>query len=62
MGEMIQHAVVTLVAAGAAWILMHRVFAAVKPEGPKCSSCASNPAAAKRQELTAEARPLTLIR
>jgi len=60
--EMVQHAIVTLVAAGAVWVVARRVFTAVKPSGgPKCASCPSAPAAA-RQGLSADAKPLTLIR
>ena len=59
--EMVQHAVVTLVAAGAVWVVIRRVFSVVKPTGgSKCASCpVAKPA---RQELGAEAKPLTLIR
>ena len=65
MMEMIQHTMVTLAAAGAAWIVFRRVFSVVKPAGgSKCASCPSAQAQAPtaRQELTSEARPLTLVR
>ena len=60
--EMLQHVVVTLTAAGAVWVVVRRVFSVVKPTaGPKCASCPSAQAS-PRQELGAEAKPLTLIR
>ena len=61
--EMLQHAIVTLAAAGAALIVFRRVFSVVKPAGgSKCASCPSAQAPAARQELTSEAKPLTLLR
>jgi hypothetical protein len=42
--DFIQHAIVTLAAIGAAWIVVRRVFTIVKPAGggaPKCASCPS---------------------
>jgi hypothetical protein len=68
--EMLQHAIVTLTAAGAAWVVFRRVFSVMKPTaGPKCASCPSATAAqrsrtqpTRHQELGAEAKPLTLIR
>ena len=62
--DLVQHAVVTLAALGAAWVIVRRVFSFVKPAGggpPKCASC---PAAQgqKPEPLTSEAKPLTLIR
>jgi hypothetical protein len=60
--QMMQHAVVTLAAAGAVWVVIRRVFSVVKPTaGAKCASCPSAQAA-PRQELGNEAKPLTLIR
>mgnify|MGYP006919826319 CR=1 FL=1 len=61
MGEILQHAMVTLVAAGAAWVVIRRVFVTVSPGGgSKCASCPS--ARPSRQALDAVAKPLTLIR
>ena len=60
--ETLQHAVVTLTAAGAVWVVVRRVFSVVKPTAePKCASCPSA-RSLPRQELGAEAKPLTLIR
>ena len=66
--EMVQHAIVTIAAAGAAWVVVRRVVGVVKPAGgktaggPTCASCPSAPTHVKRQELGSEAKPLTLIR
>ena len=62
--DIVQHALVTLVAIGAAWVVVRRVFTVVKPTGggaPKCASCPSAQAR-KSQTLSSEAKPLTLIR
>ena len=59
----LQDAAVTLVAGGAVWVVIRRLFTVVKPTGgSKCASCPSAQAPAARQELTSEARPLTLVR
>jgi hypothetical protein len=61
--DIIQHAIVTVAAIGAAWMVVRRVVGVVKPAGggaPKCSSC---PAARPQdQQLTSEGKPLTLVR
>ena len=65
MPELLQDAVVTMVALGALVILLRRVFTIVKPTGG--TGCASCPSAVKRPTtnpeptLTAEPRPLTLF-
>ena len=58
--ELLQHIVVTLVAIGAATVIVRRVSGVVRtPAGPsKCSSCPSAGAQAQRQEVS----PLTLVR
>jgi len=61
--DIVQHALVTLAAIGAAWVVVRRVFTVVKPTGggaPKCASCPV--ARPPDQQLTSEAKPLTLIR
>ncbi|HEY6361794.1 MAG TPA: hypothetical protein VIX63_11855 [Vicinamibacterales bacterium] len=59
----VQHAIVTVAAIGAAWVVIRRVLGVVKSSGggaPKCSSC---PAVRPQdQQLTSEAKPLTLVR
>ena len=46
--DTIQHAIVTLAAAGAAWVVIRRVFTVVKPTGgSKCASCPSSPQAGR---------------
>ena len=75
--DFFQHAIVTLAAIGAAWVVARRLFTVVKPVGggaPKCASCPSaartggrvgDPAAQAHtpaQPLSSEAKPLTLIR
>jgi hypothetical protein len=61
--DIVQHAIVTVAAIGAGWVVVRRVVGVVKPAGgaaPKCSSC---PAARPQdQQLTSEAKPLTLVR
>jgi len=40
--DLVQHAIVTLAAVAAGWVVVRRVVGAVKPAGggaPKCSSC-----------------------
>ena len=42
--DFIQHAMVTLAAIGAAWVVVRRLFTVAKPLGggaPKCASCPS---------------------
>lgn len=45
MADLLQHAVVTLVAVVAAWVVLQRVFGVFGParaaSGPGCASCAS---------------------
>ena len=61
--DVIQHAIVTLAAIGAAWLVVRRVFTVVKPIGGGAPKCASCPAARPQdQPLTSEAKPLTLVR
>jgi hypothetical protein len=62
--ELVQHAIVTLAAIGAGWVIVRRVFSFVKPAGGAAPKCASCPAAQgqKAQPLSSEAKPLTLIR
>jgi hypothetical protein len=63
--DFIQHAIVTLAATGAAWVLVRRVFGVVKPSGggaPKCASCPAAQAHQAAQPLSSDAKPLTLIR
>jgi hypothetical protein len=61
MPELLQHILVTLVAFGAAVLVVRRVFTVVRPTGG--SACASCPSAKKAAApaLDAEARPLTLF-
>jgi hypothetical protein len=65
MPEILQHAVVTIVAFGAAALVIRRVFTVVKPAGGSaCAACPSAKRAAPEQPapgLTAEAKPLTLF-
>lgn len=63
--EILQHAIVTLAAAGAAWVVVRRVVGVVKPTGG--SSCASCPSARAHGKLpaassSAETHPMTLVR
>ena len=63
--DIIQHAMVTLAAAGAAWVVVRRVFTTVVPAAggaPKCASCPSAQAQKNAQPVSSEAKPLTLIR
>jgi len=63
--DFIQHAIVTLAAIGAAWVVVRRVFTVVKPAGggaPKCASCPSAQAHKPAQPPSSETKPLTLIR
>ena len=64
--DFIQHAIVTLVAVGAAWVVVRRVFTTVVPPAgggaPKCASCPSAQAHKTAQPLSSEPKPLTLIR
>jgi hypothetical protein len=63
MAEIVQHAIVTLVAFGAAVVLVRRVFVTMKPSKSGPSKCASCPAATGAAPvLSSEARPLTLVR
>jgi hypothetical protein len=66
MPELLQHIVVTVVAFGAAFVVVQRVFSVVQPVGgnPKCASCPSNPAHAARpaQPQPADIKPLTFVR
>ena len=59
--ELIQHIVVTVVAIGAATVIVRRVAGVVRaPAGPsKCSSC---PSAGAQQGPGQEVSPLTLVR
>jgi hypothetical protein len=58
--ELIQHIVVTIVALGAATVIVRRVTGVVRtPAGqPKCSSCPSAGSSARRPQVS----PLTLVR
>lgn len=58
--ELIQHIVVTLVAIGAATVIVRRVAGVVRTSGPqaKCSSCPSAAAHSRSQQES----PLTLLR
>jgi hypothetical protein len=58
--ELLQHAVVTIVAIGAAILIARRVAGVVRTPGtqPKCSSCPS----AKAHSQPPREAPLTLIR
>lgn len=61
MFETLQDVVVTLVAAGAAWVVVRHVFLIAMPAGkPGCASCPSARAAAA--PLAAQPRPLTVVR
>ena len=63
MGEMLQHALVTVVAFGAVAVIIRRVagtFAPSRGAAPKCANCPS--AKAGTPALSAEAKPLTLVR
>ena len=61
MSETLQTAIVTLVAAGAAWIVVKRVFMTVRPTGQaSCDSCPSGQSAPPR--LTDQPKPLPFIR
>jgi len=67
MPELLQDAVVTLVALGAAWIVFRRVFGLVASRGgasPACDSCPSAAAHGHRPPAAGdgEVRPLTLVR
>lgn len=66
MADLLQHAVVTLVAVAAAWIVLQRVFGVFGPAraagGPGCASCPSSrgacgPAAAKPAAAHTSAQP-----
>lgn len=70
MPELLQHAIVTTAALGAAWLVLRRLFAAALPDSAshKCSSCpvaqrlgpqAPAPAEEPRQ---APAHPLVLVK
>ena len=56
--ELLQHAIVTFAAAGAAGFLFRRVFVALKPT--KASACSSCPSATARKRVDA-ATPVRLI-
>jgi hypothetical protein len=61
--DIVQHAIVTLAAIGAAWVVVRRVVGVVKPAGGAAPKCASCPAARPQDaQLTSEAKPLTLVR
>ena len=71
--DFIQHAIVTLAAIAAAWVVVRRVFTVVKPSAaaPRSarpalrsrSACGTPPQAQKNaQPVSSEAKPLTLIR
>ena len=63
--DFIQHAIVTLAACGAAWVIVRRVFTTVKPArggAPKCASCPAAQAHETTQPLSSEPKPLTLVR
>ena len=66
MPELLQHIIVTIVAFGAAGVVVRRVFSVVQPVGgnPKCASCPSAEAHGKAavQNRPAEAKPLTFVR
>ena len=60
MPEALQTAIVTLVAAGAAWTVVKRVFMTVRPTGQaRCDSCPSGQSAPR---LTDQPKPLPFIR
>lgn len=56
MLELLQHVVVTFVAAGAAWIVVRRAFAAVRPRSG-AHDCASCPAHATKAPHAPAASP-----
>ena len=61
MSETVQTAIVTLVAAGAAWVVVKRVFMTVRPGGrSSCDACPSGQA--KPPRLTDQPKPLPFIR
>lgn len=61
MFEALQTAIVTLVAAGAAWVVIRRVFMTVAPAGQaKCASCPSAQSAPR--PLADQPKPLTVFR
>jgi hypothetical protein len=61
MPETLQGVIVTIVAAGAAWVVIRQVFSVVKPAGePKCSSCTSSNSV--EPPLDDRPKPLTFIR
>lgn len=63
--ELLQDAVVTLLALGAAILVVRRVFAVVQPASgePACASCPSAEAHGQKPESATEAaKPLTLVR
>lgn len=62
MPELVQDAIVTLAAAGAAWVVIRRVFTTVSPSGPKCASCPSASAKPRPAALADEPKPLTFFR
>jgi hypothetical protein len=47
--DFIQHAIVTLAAIAAAWVVVRRLFTVVKPLGGGAPKCASCPAAAPQR-------------
>jgi hypothetical protein len=62
MPEMIQHAVVTAVAVGAAWVLVQRLGELFRPRsnGPACSNCPSAKPASRRAPHSAADHPVVL--
>ena len=63
MGEMLQHVLVTMVAFGAVAVIVRRVagtFGRPRGAAPTCANCPSAKAASPA--LSAEAKPLTLVR
>jgi hypothetical protein len=68
MPEILQHALVTVVALGAAATIVRRVFASIKPgKGPQaaCASCPSAKSHGRTPQAAAatpDVQPLTLVR
>jgi hypothetical protein len=61
MSEIVQTAIVTVVAAGAAWVVVKRVFMTVRPNGQaSCDACPSGQKTPPR--LTDQPKPLPFIR
>jgi hypothetical protein len=66
MPELLQDVIVTLFAAGAAWIIVKRVFSFVNPAQGRVATCDSCPSGQSNDSTTnledGLTKPLTLVR